>query len=179
MKHWQKCWSSGAGSMPCCSAGRNESSMHDPASVTSSSLIRISNSGGGYVSAVSRRDPPEFLTDHSLGREGAGKAGCPPHPQPRVQNKKAHERSHHRFAEFTRPSLRNGFNDLLRALVSAESGRMCERAVLTNRPSLDLSPFVLKGLGEPDGERGTDPVSSSTRTVAGASSPDRARKGAG
>jgi hypothetical protein len=22
---------------------------------------------------------------------------------------------------------------------------MCERAVLTNRPSLDLSPFVLKG----------------------------------
>jgi hypothetical protein len=34
---------------------------------------------------------------------------------------------------------------------------MCERAVLTNRPSLDLSPFVLKGL-EPVGERGTDPV---------------------
>src|SRR5215212_382831 len=74
---------------------------------------------------------------------------------------------------------RDGFNGFLRDLVSAESGRMCERAVLTNRPSLDLSPFVLKGLGEPDGERGTDPVSSSTRTVAGASSPDRARKGAG
>jgi len=46
----------------------------------------------------------------------------------------------------------------------------------TNRPSLDLSPFVLKGC-EPDGEPGTDPVSSSTRTVAWASSPDRARKG--
>src|SRR5205823_13660874 len=46
----------------------------------------------------------------------------------------------------------------------------------TNRPSLDLSPFVLKGC-EPDGELGTDPVSSSTRTVAWASSPDRARKG--
>ena len=46
----------------------------------------------------------------------------------------------------------------------------------TNRPSLDLSPTVLKGC-EPDGERGTDPVSSSTRTVAWASSPDRARKG--
>src|SRR3954469_21746074 len=74
---------------------------------------------------------------------------------------------------------RNGVNGFLRDLVSAESARMCERAVLTNRPSLDLSPFVLKGLGEPDGERGTDPVSSSTRTVAGASSPDRARKGAG
>src|SRR5437764_15236005 len=45
----------------------------------------------------------------------------------------------------------------------------------TNRPSLDLSPFVLKGC-EPDG-LGTDPVSSSTRTVAWASSPDQARKG--
>src|SRR6202165_4593356 len=52
---------------------------------------------------------------------------------------------------------RNGFNGFLRALVSAKSARMCERAVLTNRPSLDLSPFVLEGQ-EPDGERGTDPV---------------------
>jgi hypothetical protein len=60
---------------------------------------------------------------------------------------------------------RNGFNGFLRALVSAKSARMCERAVLTNRPSLDLSPFVLEGR-EPDEERGTDPVSSSTRTVA-------------
>jgi hypothetical protein len=42
---------------------------------------------------------------------------------------------------------------------------MCEWAVLTNRPSLNLSPFVLEGQ-EPAGERGTDPVSSSTRTVA-------------
>src|ERR1700749_2485414 len=53
---------------------------------------------------------------------------------------------------------------------------MCERAVLTNRPSLDLSPCVLEG-HEPVGERGTAPVSSSTRTVARASSPNRARKG--
>src|SRR6266850_8262418 len=36
--------------------------------------------------------------------------------------------------------------DLLRALVSAKSARMWERAVLTNRPLLDLSPFVLEGL---------------------------------
>jgi len=40
---------------------------------------------------------------------------------------------------------RNGFNGFLRALVSARCARMCERAVLTNRPSLDLSPFALKG----------------------------------
>jgi hypothetical protein len=32
------------------------------------------------------------------------------------KNKKPHERSHHRFAGDTRPSLRNGFNGFLRAL---------------------------------------------------------------
>src|SRR5438067_12998271 len=47
----------------------------------------------------------------------------------------------------------------------------------TNRPSLDLSPFGLKGC-EPDG-LGTDPVAFSTRTVAWASSADQARKGVG
>src|SRR5437870_12354763 len=46
---------------------------------------------------------------------------------------------------------------LIRALVSAKSARMCERAVLNNRPSLDLSPYMLKGR-EPDGELGTEPV---------------------
>jgi hypothetical protein len=39
----------------------------------------------------------------------------------------------------------NGFNGFFRALVSDKSARMRERAVLTNRPSLDLSPFVLEG----------------------------------
>jgi hypothetical protein len=34
---------------------------------------------------------------------------------------------------------------------------MCKRAVLTNRPLLDLSPYALKGY-EPVGERGTGPV---------------------
>jgi len=47
--------------------------------------------------------------------------------------------------EIARHSPRNGFNGFLRALVSAKSARMCERAVLTNRPLLDLSPFVLEG----------------------------------
>ena len=46
----------------------------------------------------------------------------------------------------------------------------------TNRPSLELSPYAPK-VTEPVSERGTDPVSSSTRTVARASSPNRARKG--
>ena len=46
----------------------------------------------------------------------------------------------------------------------------------TNRPLLELSPLRPKAT-EPVAERGTAPVSSSTRTVARASSPDRARKG--
>jgi hypothetical protein len=57
----------------------------------------------------------------------------------------AHECSHHRSTGTPGIPARNGFNGLFRTLVSAKSARMCERAVLTNRPSLDLSPFVLKG----------------------------------
>src|ERR1700681_1099790 len=45
-----------------------------------------------------------------------------------------------------------------------------------NRPLLELSPQRPKAI-EPATERGTAPVSSSTRTVAGALSPHRARKG--
>src|SRR5258707_4484408 len=41
--------------------------------------------------------------------EGAGNAGRPTRPQPRVRNKKAHERSHHGHTGFTRHSPRNGF----------------------------------------------------------------------
>ncbi|MGB6400922.1 MAG: hypothetical protein WBF73_35375, partial [Bradyrhizobium sp.] len=35
-----------------------------------------------------------------------------PLQKPRVQGKKAHEHSHHRFTELVRPSLRNGFDGL-------------------------------------------------------------------
>src|SRR5690348_8771729 len=45
-----------------------------------------------------------------------------------------------------------------------------------NRPLLELSPLRPKAV-EPVSERGTAPLSSSTRTVARASSPNRARKG--
>src|SRR5437868_5432956 len=37
-----------------------------------------------------------------------------------ARKKKAHERSHHRFTETVRPSLRNGFNGLYRALLGDE-----------------------------------------------------------
>jgi hypothetical protein len=45
--------------------------------------------------------------------------------------------SNNEYTGITRHSPRNGFNGFLRALVSAKSARMCERAVLTNRPSLE------------------------------------------
>src|ERR1700693_5143259 len=78
----------------------------------------------------------------SLGREGAGKAGCRLHPW--VPCKKSTG-----VGPQVQPET-SGFPcamvyGLFRALVSAKSDRMCERAALTSRPSLDLSPFVLKG----------------------------------
>jgi hypothetical protein len=57
----------------------------------------------------------------------------------------AHEYSQRSHRKSPGIPARNGFNGFLRDLVSAKSARMCERAVLTNRPSLDLSPFALKG----------------------------------
>ena len=59
---------------------------------------------------------------HSRGARGArvvrnscpskeraqGMPGAQPHPQPRMRNKKAYERSHHRFAETARHSLHDG-----------------------------------------------------------------------
>jgi hypothetical protein len=48
----------------------------------------------------------------------------------------------------------------LQTLSECANGRLDQ-----NRPSLDLSPCVLEG-HEPVEERGTEPVSSSTRTVA-------------
>ncbi len=51
-----------------------------------------------------------------LKPEGAGNAGRSLRPQPCVQNKKAHKRSHHGHIGFTRHSPRDGFNKLPRAL---------------------------------------------------------------
>ena len=63
-----------------------------------------------YASAISRRDAPEFFMKSIRPEksEGAGNAGCPMHPQPRVQMKKAHERSHHGHTGTTRHSPRKG-----------------------------------------------------------------------
>jgi hypothetical protein len=64
------------------------------------------------------------------------------------------------------------------ALVSRKFGRMCERAVDQNRPLLELSPLRPKAT-ELVRERGTAPVSSSTRTVARAFEPVPSKEGSG
>ena len=69
---------------------------------------------GEHGSAVSRHDAPELCqTSPSKLKEGAGKAGCWLHPWPAC-NKKARG-GHHRFNRIIRPSLRDGFNGVLRA----------------------------------------------------------------
>jgi hypothetical protein len=67
--------------------------------------------------------------------EGAGKAGCPMHPQPRVQRVES-TRVVTTGSPGHRPSLRNGFNGFLRALPG-------DRALLSPSPadiSTDLTP---------------------------------------
>src|SRR3954469_8220639 len=60
--------------------------------------------------------------------EGAGNAGRSMRPQPRMQNLKAYEHSHHGHAGYTRHSLRNGFNGLPRDLPG-------DRALLSPSPA--------------------------------------------
>jgi hypothetical protein len=62
-----------------------------------------------HKSAFSRRDPPEVCASFPRKTEGVGNAGCPMHPQPRVQSEKAHEHSHHRSTEITRHSRTRWF----------------------------------------------------------------------
>jgi len=88
----------------------------------------------GWVAATSRIRPsipaawstPECCK-HVVPqtKEGAGKAGCPLHPQPRMQNEKAYEQVHHRYAGSRRPSLRNGFTAY--SALSSETWLCCLR----------------------------------------------------
>ena len=67
-------------------------------------------------------------------QKGAGKAGCSPHPRPRVGIKEPHELIHHRLRRIIRPSLRNGFNGFLRALPG-------DRAFLPPSPARTLQTW--------------------------------------
>ena len=71
-------------------------------------------------SAFSRHDLPEVLQRHCPSiEEGAGKAGCPEHPQPVCIGSK-HTVVTTSTPEITRLSPRNGFNGFLRALLGDE-----------------------------------------------------------
>jgi hypothetical protein len=78
---------------------------------------RFAHPTSGRVIAVSQRQSARAVHQRVPQIDkGAGNAGCPLHPQPRVRIEKAHERSHHRYAETLRHSPRDGFNGLFRAL---------------------------------------------------------------
>jgi len=64
-----------------------------------------------HESAIPRRDAPEVVQERSaLMTEGAGNAGCPTHPQPRVRNKVKHTSVVTTGTpEITRHSPRDGF----------------------------------------------------------------------
>ena len=87
-----------------------------------------------YESAISRRVAPELCQELVPPKtEGAGKAGCPEHPQPVCIGSK-HTVVTTSTPEITRLSPRNGFNGFLRALpgdeflfVTVVSGLMANR----------------------------------------------------
>ena len=86
------------------------------------------------------RNPQPPLT------EGAGNAGRSMHPQPCVQNKKAHKCSHHGHIGVTRHSPRDGFNKLPRALPG-------DQDLLTPSP-MDKKPIGLNADLEASGPHG-------------------------
>src|ERR1700759_3632490 len=69
-----------------------------------------------HDSALPRHEVPELLRNRRPSKaEGAGNAGCTPHPLPRVQTKKTHA-GQHRYAEITPALPAPWFYGLLRAL---------------------------------------------------------------
>jgi len=97
------------------SAGRARLAKCCAQSIASDSIFQTTSFAD--TASRSRRAYARVLPERpALELEGAGNAGRPPRPQPRVQNKKAHEHSHHGHTGITRHSLRNGFNGFLRAL---------------------------------------------------------------
>ena len=94
------------------------------------SNFQIANSR--YISTFSRRDAPEFClkVSPSENQRAQGKPGarCTRSLAWWVENTRV---SHHRFTGITRPSLRNGFNGLFRALLG-------DRACLPPSPARSL-----------------------------------------
>src|SRR5438477_11412735 len=73
--------------------------------------FRFSNSQRGHTPSFSRQVFARVMRDTARlrRREGAEKAGCPLHPQPRTQKERTSARTY-RSRRNTLLSLRNGFN---------------------------------------------------------------------
>jgi hypothetical protein len=102
---------------------------------------------GRQAPTLSRRDASELYRTLSLEKtEGAGKAGCPLHPQPRVQCVGSTRVSSPQVHRNNRPSLRNGFNGLFRAprrrirLVTVISGYGLSKPGRADFASANLTP---------------------------------------
>jgi hypothetical protein len=70
-------------------------------------------------------DRPSFAKQFAHKTEGAGNAGRPTRPQPRVRCEMAHECSHHGHTGITRHSPRNGFTAY--AVLSPATSSCCHR----------------------------------------------------
>jgi hypothetical protein len=92
-----------------------------------------------HTLAFSRREAPEVCMNFRPSKtEGAGKAGCPLHPQPRVQSEKAHERSHYRSTG-TSPGLPCAMVLTVSFVLSPATGLSCHRRP-RKLPSANLTP---------------------------------------
>ena len=92
-------------------------------------------SRGAYRVRVFQNESP------SKREEGAGNAGREPHPQPRVQNERAHEHSHHRFSRNIPAFPAQWFYGFLRALpgdlaLLPPSSARCKSIVANLTPAL-------------------------------------------
>src|SRR5882757_4477957 len=136
--------------------------------------MRISNSR--YTSAFSRRETPEVCVSLSLKR---GSRECRMRAAPAVSRAKGRTKIAHEHTGQRRQS------DIPCAMALRLTSRSCVRKICQNvrtggshqPPVAGSEPVRARRPLEPGGERGTDPVSSSTRTVAGALEPEPSKEG--
>jgi hypothetical protein len=96
--------------------------------------------------------------------EGVGNAGCPPHPQPRVRNNKAHERSHHRYSRI-HPAFPHAMVLTAYFVLSPVTGLSCHRRRADRSAKLDTSvgasgphDFAVRDPSTPKASTGLVPV---------------------
>jgi hypothetical protein len=94
----------------------------------------------GYASTFPRRFRARAVTKPSPKKtKGVGNAGCWLHPQPRVRNEKAHERSHREFSQ-VHPAFPHAMVLTVSFVLSPVTGLVCHRRLAGIAPAkLDAS----------------------------------------